>query len=167
MSTENVVVNGIQVVVNDDPVQTTVSFSGAAEVLPKVLTFALSGTDFKITFSEFCSRTFHDWFSQDSLGANYESIVETNPETLGEAALDKQATYLTTFYDFKRGGFGFNLTEPRPDPAKGFRVTQNVIEIIRKGMPNHRITQNCIEILRSGQPNMRTTQNCIEILRNV
>ena len=164
--TQNVVVNGDQVQVNGDNVQTTVTFSGAAETLPKVLTFALSGLDFKITFSEFCSRTFHDWFSQDSSGADFTSIIETNPETLGEGSLDKQATYLTTFYDFKRGGFGFDLTNPRPDPGEGFRVTQNVIEILRKGEPNFRTTQNVVEVLRQGQPNARITQNVIEILRN-
>ena len=169
ISTENVVVNGVQVVVSGDPVQTTISFSGAAETLPKVLTFAHDAGVWKLTFSEFCSRTFHDWFSQDSIGANFTSIVETNPESLGDegAALDKQATYLTTFYDFQRGGFGEVLTDPRVDPGKGFRVSQNVVEVLRAGIPKLRASQNVVEVLRQGTPKLRASQNVIEILRDV
>ena len=164
---ENVVVNGVQVQADGDNVQATVTFSGSAESLPKVLTFAFTGTDWQITFSEFCSRSFFDWKAYDTVGINYESIIETNPETLGEGSLDKQATYLTTFYDFKRGGYSAVVTNPRPDASEGFRVSQNCIEVLRKGIPNLRTTQTVIEILRQGEPNLKVSQNCIEILRKV
>jgi len=138
------------VTVNGVEVATTSSFTSVAEVPIKILTFAPEGstTTRKITFSEFCSRSFHDWFSQDSKGKNYNSVIETNPETLGDGVLDKQATYLTTFYDFQRQGFGFLGATPRPDPSTGLRITQNCIEVLRKGQPNLRVTQNSIEVLR-------------------
>ncbi len=166
-TTENIVAIADQVTANGVTVQSTITFSGAAEVAPKILTFAQDAGVWKLTFSEFCSRTFHDWFSQDNSGVNYQSIIETNPESLGEVTLDKQATYLFTYYDFKRGGFGAALTDPRPDPGKGFRVTQNVIEVLRSGAPNLRATQNVVEVLRSGTPQSRVSQNVIEILRAV
>lgn len=166
-STDFVVHVGDLVTVAGVNVVTTATFTGAAEVPSKVLTFALSGLDWKITFSEFVSRTFHDWFSQDSAGANYDSVVETNPETLGETTKDKQATYLFSYYDFKRDGFGELLTTARPDPREGFRVSQNVVEVLRKGQPFARTTQNVVEVLRQGQPDLRSSQNCIEIIRGL
>ncbi len=166
---ENVVVNDVLVTANGVNVTVNVTFSGSAVTPIKVLTFAYvqANDNYQITFSEFCSRSFRDWKSQDSVGADTQSIVETNPETLGEPSVAKQATYLTTFYDFKREGFGAVLTDPRIDASKGFRVSQNVIEILRKGTPKARVTQNVIEVLRSGTPKSRVTQNVIEVLRNV
>ncbi len=165
-STENIVADGVQIVADEVLVASTVTFSGASEIAPKLLTFAYDSAVWKITFSEFCSRSFHDWFSQDDLGINYQSVIETNPESLGEITLDKQATYLFTYYEFQRDPTGNVLTNPRPDPGKGFRVTQNVIEVLRSGNPSARVSQNVIEVLRSGLPEMRVTQNVIEILRS-
>ena len=162
---QHLVASTTQVTANGVLIATTVTFSGAGEVQPKILTFAQDAGVWKLTFAEFCSRTFHDWFSQDTLGANFTSIIETNPESLGEVTLDKQATYLFTYYDFKRNGFVSVATNPRPDPGKGFRVTQNVVEVLRSGLPNLRVTQNAVEVLRSGTPKLRVTQNVIEILR--
>lgn len=148
-SSNFVTVNGDTVTVNGVEVVTTVTFESSSEVAPKVLTFAWDSVSslYQITFSEFCSRSFHDWFTQDGIGANYTSIVETNPETLGEPSVDKQATYLTTFYDFKRDGFGQVLSNPRPDPTDGFRVSQAPVEVLIKKIGNFRVSQAPVEIL--------------------
>jgi hypothetical protein len=55
-----------------------------------------------------------------------------------------------------------------PPPYVNFenRITQEVIEVLRKGVPYARTTQEVIEVLRVGNPYARTTQEVIEILRN-
>lgn len=164
--TQRIQANGVDVQVNGDPVQNTIFFDSYADIPMKVLTFAPDTPGiWKVTFSEFCSRSFHDWFTLDSVGVNYESIIETNPETLGEGMLDKQATYLFSYYDHKRGGFNQLLATPRPDPKDGFRCTQEVVELLRRGIPLLRGTQEVIEVLRAGDPNMRSSQAVIEVLR--
>lgn len=78
----------------------------------------------RLTFGQFSSRAFHDWDSltQDDLedntnytvsfpvsamdSGNYQSVVETLPDTLGEPSLQKQGTYIHTYYDYIRGGYG-------------------------------------------------------------
>lgn len=127
----------------------------------------VSGTDFQFTFAEFCSRSFHDWEASVDYEVNYDSIIETNPETLGDGMMDKSATWLYSYYDYKRDGFGELEFQPRFDIREGFRVSQNVIEVLRQGIPELRATQNVIEVLRQGQPDLRATQNLIEVLRAV
>lgn len=120
------------VTVGGDPVTVSVVFEGAVDVPVKVLTFAFDGSsEWQITFSQFFTRSFKDWESQDAIGVGFTSIVEINPETLQESGLDKQATYLTTYYDRKRNGFGAIQTNPRPDPVFGYKVSQSYIEIVR------------------------------------
>lgn len=150
-----------------DPLITASVFDGTTALPIKVLTFTPDGGgDHSYTFSEFCSATFHDWFTFDGAGINYSSVVETAPETLGDLTRKKQATYIFPYFNRKRGGFGALIGTGRPDPSFGYRVTQNLIEVLRSGSPNSRVTQNMIEVLRAGQPNLRVTQNTIEILRN-
>lgn len=63
--------------------------------------------DYRFTFSKFTSRTFHDW-EQLAGGvfeiepANYESVVETLPHTLGEPSVKKQTPYVYTYYEAQR-----------------------------------------------------------------
>ena len=165
----------LTITVNGDPVfeqnglnqiVSTTTFKGSSDTPLKVVCFIPDGNeDYQVTFGEFCSRSFHDWFDLDQLGVNYESAVETNPESLGEASFDKQATYLHTWFDFKRGGFGELLFTARFDPTKGFRASQYVVEVLRAGVPLLRVTQYAVETLRAGTPKLRSTQNVIEVLR--
>lgn len=107
-----------------------------------------SSTSFRMTFGEFCSRSFHDWESSVDYEVNYDSILETNPETLNEGMLDKQATWLYSYYDFQRDGFGQLENKPRFEGGEGFRVSQHVIEVIHKGIPDMRTSQHVIEVVR-------------------
>lgn len=51
-----------------------------------------------VAFSTLADDYYEDWWTyQASL---YTSKVEVNPETLGEASLSKQATYVTTYYKY-------------------------------------------------------------------
>jgi len=145
---ENVTANTVLVTADGVIVTVTATFTGAEETPARVLTFASIGETWKLTFSGFTSRTFHDWYSMDNVGANYTSIVETNPETVGDPSVNKQATYLYSFYDYKRNGFGHTISDPRIDVGKGFRVSQNVVEVLRKGDPQSRVTQNIVETLK-------------------
>lgn len=63
--------------------------------------------DYRFTFSKFTSRTFYDWEQlTDKVfeiePANYESIVETLPHTLGEPSVKKQTPYVYTYYEAQR-----------------------------------------------------------------
>ncbi len=166
ISNNFVVVNADTVTVNGVDVTTTITFEGSSDVQPKILTFAWDKDNelYQVTFSEFCHRSFHDWFAQDGVGANYTSIVETNPETLGEPALDKQATYLTTFYDFKRDGFGQVLSNPRPDPTAGFRVSQSPLEILVKDVGELRVSQSPVEVLVKDASVLKVTSVWVETI---
>lgn len=159
------------VVAGTDLVATSATVLSSADHPMTIACFyplTITATTFDFTFGEFCSRSFHDWKAAGTdFEANYISILETNPETLEEGMMDKQATWLYSYYDFRREGWGQLEYTPRFEVGKAFRVSQNVIEILRKGDPEMRATQNVIEILRKGQPDLRTTQNVIEILRNV
>ena len=128
---------------------------------------SLSSTEFRFTFGEFCSRSFHDWKASIDYEVNYSSILETNPETLNEGMLDKSATWLYSYYDFQRDGFGGLEFDPRFETKDGFRVTQHVIEVIRRGIPLLRTTQHAVEVIRRGIPKLRTTQQVVEIVRKV
>ena len=101
-----------------------------------------------MTFGEFCSRSFHDWKASVDYEVDYSSILETNPETLNEGMMDKQATWLYSYYDFKRDGFGQLESEPRFEGGEGFRVSQHVIEVIHRGIPDMRTSQHVIEVVR-------------------
>lgn len=79
--------------------------------------------ELRLTFGQFSSTTFTDWagLTEEDLdsnsnytvgfplafmsGGNYNSVVESLPQTLGENALQKQATYIHSYYDFKRDGY--------------------------------------------------------------
>lgn len=151
-STTRIVVNGEPVVTEGGTfnIVSTATFEGASDTPLKALCFIPDeNQEYEVTFGEFCSRSFTDWFTIDQAGINYESIVETSPESLGEGSLDKQATYLFTFFDYKRGGFGELLFSSRFEAQFGFRVTQNVVEVLRAGLPKLRSTQNVVEVLRA------------------
>lgn len=148
-------------------VQTTLSSTDHPMTAACLYPISTTSSTFELTFGEFCSRSFHDWKSAGpSFEANYTSILEANPEALEEGMLDKQATYLYSYYDFKRDGWGQLESLPRFETGRVFRASQNVIEIIRKGLPDLRTTQNVVEILRAGQPELRPSQSLIEIIRD-
>lgn len=46
------------------------------------------------------------------------------------------------------------------------RVTQEVAEVLRNGLPNARVTQLALEVARNGEPNARVTQFAVEVLRS-
>lgn len=149
-------------------ISSTVIFDGTTTLPLKVLTMVPDvDQDYQYTFSEFCSTTFHDWFTFDGAGENFDSILETAPETLGDLIRDKQGTYIFTYFNRNRGGFGSLIGTGRPDPTFAFRVSQNCVEVLRAGLPNSRVTQNLVEVLRSGTPNSRVSQNLIEVLREL
>lgn len=96
-----VTVSGIAVTVSAVNVTVQENFSGADILALKTLMFSPQSGVFKFTLGEFTSRSFHDWFSQDSTGVDYPSIIETGYEMLGDAMRDKQVQYL--FALFARG----------------------------------------------------------------
>ena len=167
-ATTTIVVNGEPVITEAGAffIQATLDFVSASDTPIKALMFIPDpGGLYQTTFGEFCSRSFHDWFTTDSVGVDYSSIVETSSETLGEVSLDKQATYLHSFFDYKRGGFGELLFNARFEPTKGFRISQNIVEVLRAGEPSLRASQTAVEVLRAGSPNLRASQTAVEILR--
>ena len=165
-TTENVTVNDVQVTANGIDVTTTVTFTGASTLRPKVLTFAYDPItdDYEITFSEYCSRSFTDWLTEDGVGVNYTSIIETNPESLGEASLDKGATYLTTFYDHTRDGYGSALSNPRPDATTGWQVSHAPVEVLGKSTTLWTVSQAPVEVLGRNEAAMRVVDVKIEFI---
>lgn len=123
---EEVVTSEGAVVTSDgEEVTTDVLVSQYANETLKALLFLPDETGaLRPTFGQFSSRTFHDWagLTQAELEANtnyvsgfpvapftsgnYNSIVETLPQTLGETTVVKQGSYIHTYYDFQRNGFG-------------------------------------------------------------
>ena len=109
--------NSIDVVLNNN-VTTAVS---KAIVLMTMLPD--SASTYRLTFSEYTSRDFKDWvgLTASDISANtnnavgfpiipiaagsYDSAVEILPQTLGEPSLQKQSTYIHTYYDYIRDGF--------------------------------------------------------------
>ena len=96
-----VTVNGDVVQVNAEDVSSGEIVRSVDTVQTAAITFGYNSSDdtFSLTFSNFRDRAFVDWKSVDTIGAGYSSIIETNPESLGEAGIDKQAKYAQTFYD--------------------------------------------------------------------
>ena len=94
-------VGGVQVQVNLEDVQASSVIKSISTVRTTALTLGFDSTanNFGITFSSFKDRSFVDWKSVDTVGVTYDSTVETNPETLGEAGIDKQTRYAQTFYE--------------------------------------------------------------------
>jgi len=162
-SAEDVTVNGEAVTATE----TVLSSTDHPIILACFYPTSTSSTSFRMTFGEFCSRSFHDWKGSVDYEVDYTSVLETNPETLNEGMMDKQATWLYSYYDFQRDGFGQLENDPRFEAKDGFRVTQHVIEVIRKGIPLLRGTQHVVEVVRRGVPNLRATQHVIEVIRKV
>lgn len=169
----NVTVDSEIVTVNGEAVTSTETVLSSTDhpiILACFYPTSTSSTSFRMTFGEFCSRSFHDWKSSIDYEVSYTSVLETNPETLYEGMMDKQATWLYSYYDFQRGGFSDLLDEdntPRLEGAEGFRVSQHVIEVLHRGIPNLRTTQHAVEVLHRGIPNLRTSQHIIEVIRSV
>lgn len=122
---EVVTSGGATVTSGGEDVTTDVLVSQYTNETLKALVFLPDSTGLlRPTFGQFSSRTFHDWagLTQPELEANlnyragfpvapfasgnYNSIVETLPQTLGEPTVTKQGTYIHTYYDFQRNGFG-------------------------------------------------------------
>jgi hypothetical protein len=114
--------------VTEDSENVTTSSAGRAtyaDAASKVLMFLVDDTGgYRPTFGQYSSRAFHDWDSLTSeditsnvnssesfpvepvVSGNYTSVIESLPDTLGEPSLQKQGTYIMTYYDYLRGGYG-------------------------------------------------------------
>lgn len=117
-------ISGAQVTDSGEPVTINVPTAQYADQNVKVITLLpdTSG-NLRPTFGQFSSRAFEDWDTLDSASlssnvnytasfpvaamdsGNYTSTIETLPLTLNEPSLNKQATYLHTYYDYVRGGY--------------------------------------------------------------
>lgn len=59
----------------------------------KFFSYIPTGTDY--TFSEFTNTGFKDWQTEDAVGADYTSFVDTGYEILNDTQRDKWASYVT------------------------------------------------------------------------
>ena len=96
----------------DDIVQ-DVAFESFTASKIKFLTFVANedGT-YSYTFSEFVNRNFSDWETWDrfknfvnNTGANYDSVIQTGWNTLGDLVRNKTITHLTTFFNRTEDGY--------------------------------------------------------------
>ena len=101
-TTETVVVVGDTVVVAGDPVGISSTFPGRTGAGVKLITH-VGGTN--ITFSEFNSRRFVDWYTYNGTGTNYPSYVEVGPVSAGELMRTKQLLYVTSYFEQTEDGW--------------------------------------------------------------
>lgn len=99
--TYDVVLGSDDVVLGANDVVQTTELDGltSTEAALKLLTFTQSGGALDITFSEFNNRNFIDWESADDTGVDYESVLITGYQLLGEAARDKQVKFWTLHFE--------------------------------------------------------------------
>ena len=107
LNSEDVTDGGVTV--TDSAVDVTVNVEGsiASSVLTGFLQMSPvpSTTNNAYTFGQFLNTSFVDWEEADSTGINYDSYLEVGYNTLGEAAKDKSAPYLVTFFRRTETGF--------------------------------------------------------------
>lgn len=114
-------------------------------------------------------------------GADY-LLVGLRGQEQGGAADITYAFYLTGFGGQEQGGdatqtAAYLLAALRGEEQGGAativvavpvtppRVTQEVVEVLREGLPEARVTQEVVEVLRTGIPVARVTQEVVEVLR--
>ena len=107
---DNVVDAGVQVVdgangnvTNSSSVQVGTE-SGVRYVVLSTASNDASG-NWRITFGNYNSLTFRDWYTNDSTGVDYTSFLHTGYETLGDSARKKRATYIATLFERTETGF--------------------------------------------------------------
>ena len=92
-----------------------------------------------------------------------DHVVEDLPlideDVILEEPTFKRKSWIDTINEMK-----VQYTELIGRPSRN-RITQEVIEVLRKGKPYGRFTQEVIEVLRKGKPYGRFTQEVIEVLR--
>lgn len=123
----NVVVNGDQVQVNADNVTTDVDYPARGASKIKLLT-AVPQTDdinYAITFSDFNDSTFYDWRTNDEVGVDAVSYIETGFELFsGDAITDKSVDNLYTFFRKTETGFiddgAGNIIYENPSSCTGY-----------------------------------------------
>ena len=98
---EGVYVGGDEVFVSLDPVVITSEILTARTSQFSFLTIV--GTSF--TISKYISKTFKDWFTADSVGADYSSYLVTGYEVFGEVMRTKQVPYIFFYFDRTEDGF--------------------------------------------------------------
>lgn len=104
------VVDGSDILVDGTDVLTDTSLVvGSSNVLLSFLTIAPNTTTSKYTFSELNNRSFVDWYTKDSIGANFDSYIITGNELSGDIMRGKQTVYLNCY--FKRTETEWSLTE--------------------------------------------------------
>jgi len=97
---DTIVVGGVEVVASSTSVVITSTIRTAASSRFLFLTRApLVSTNYKYTFSAFLGQTFVDWLSEDSVGINYNSYLETGHVIGQDAMRDKQLPYLWCYFN--------------------------------------------------------------------
>lgn len=109
----NVVQGTDNVIQGGDNVVQDIAFEIFADVKLKLLTFVenVDGT-YSYTFSEFKSREFVDWEAWDlvkngpfSTGANYNSVIQTGWNDLGDPIRSKYISHVTSFFNVTEDGY--------------------------------------------------------------
>lgn len=121
-----------------------------------------------LTMAEFSSRSWHDWFRTDGVGVNYTSFLETSYENFGNVVLDKQPTYVFTYFSpesksLRVGGY-FELPAKIGVATLGNRVTQVALETLVTGDSKARTTQAAVEVVGTYDSKSRVTQVALEVL---
>lgn len=168
---ENVTENGV--VVTENGVNVTVAsegFGGADISSWKLL--VVKDTDpvssnLAFSMGEFASSSWHDWFKQDGIGANYVSFLETGYDLYGSAMTDMQPTFVYTYFSplsksLQTGGY-YELP-PLITFTEGVRTTQCVRETLETPPADMRVTQCVRETIETPDSNMRVTQVVRETL---
>lgn len=150
---DTVTVSGVAVTVSGvDVTVSSFSYTGVDISSWKILTVLDSTTSnmFNYTMSEFTSRSWHDWFKEDGSGINYTSYLETGYELFGNPTIHKTPTYVFTYFSpesksVKAGGY-YELP-PLISYSAGYRVTQDVKEVLINGFAYMHVTQDVKEVL--------------------
>ena len=114
----DVVVGTDPVLVGADPVQIAINLLGRGSLGIKYLTVVpkTGGLYSNLTFSEYTNLDFVDWETNNGVGIDAGSYLDTGAELLGDTTRDKQAKYLTMHFIRTENGFVQNagLDASRP-----------------------------------------------------
>ena len=96
----NIGVSTIPVYIGDIPVGMTLDTRELTEIDSKFLVFLESSPGvYKFTMAELSRSDFMDWYSIDDVGEDPGSYLITGADLSGSAINDKQALYITTFFN--------------------------------------------------------------------
>lgn len=103
----DVVVNGVQVVVNsvDDVFIEEATSTSTVRTLKYLVYDVSNQSEGTFSFAEFNALDWRDWKSVDAVGVDAAAHLQTGDETVGTIALDKQIPYV--FIHFRRTEDGF------------------------------------------------------------